>query len=664
VPPGFVLRRFARRNLLATLTTLVFAGVATLVLVQVDRVYYSQAKYEAITPFIEDLRYLAGPGWDGLVQSAGEWQEPRDRGPGWSPEMETRVLETMRARADRFLDDNPMALAVSVLDTQRAVVFEARRPERMKLQNDFGNCLLIRRWERTLTRGQFMGPTRERRRAIAIKFTTPRDNPEVEALTREWRAYAGLILLGLAGTYGLLMWRVILPTRNVLSALDKGSAVGSPFLDKPGTLLEIYYNNLARDATLSVYSTHLRSLAADDAAADPDEIPAIAARLLRELFPVPHSGVVALRRADRDSAWKIDEAGSSLDALDEQTASDARRVPFVEAVVGPGGAERGMVAEAIHETDAHRAILVVPLRGRLAGNSAWWSDVLRAAASEARFAVRIAEQRRRVILQEQSKANISLSRNLGHDLTNIIATMKLDLMTAKSLLDMPSEKVYASEQKQRLFRESLESVLSSTRFLQETVNLYRSFTYLSRPKFERVVLSDLVEDVARLFRLSTSRSIAVRAEADRSLPGIVVEPRLLKLALFNLLSNASDAIKLASSADRPNGEIVLRTGPGRAEGTQQIAVEDSGSGIRDRDGRLLDQTEIDRVFQLGYTTKEQGTGEGLGLSWVSQIVREFHGGELVARNRSEGGASFSIVLSAAVTESFAEGSRDEPGAAQ
>jgi signal transduction histidine kinase len=75
-----------------------------------------------------------------------------------------------------------------------------------------------------------------------------------------------------------------------------------------------------------------------------------------------------------------------------------------------------------------------------------------------------------------------------------------------------------------------------------------------------------------------------------------------------------------------------------------LDVMDTGTGVRDHDGRLLEAKEMDAIFQLGYTTKEQGTGEGLGLNWVFQIVSDFHHGEIVVRNRKESGAIFSLHL--------------------
>ena len=47
-----------------------------------------------------------------------------------------------------------------------------------------------------------------------------------------------------------------------------------------------------------------------------------------------------------------------------------------------------------------------------------------------------------------------------------------------------------------------------------------------------------------------------------------------------------------------------------------------------------------RIFDPFYTTKSVGKGTGLGLSICYGIVKE-HGGEIVARNREEGGATMS-----------------------
>src|SRR5271165_5025415 len=74
-----------------------------------------------------------------------------------------------------------------------------------------------------------------------------------------------------------------------------------------------------------------------------------------------------------------------------------------------------------------------------------------------------------------------------------------------------------------------------------------------------------------------------------------------------------------------------------------VEFDDSGPGIKDPS----------RIFDPFYTTKSLGKGTGLGLSICYGIVKEHHG-EIVARNRSEGGAIIEVRLPAGEKPALAE----------
>lgn len=109
-------------------------------------------------------------------------------------------------------------------------------------------------------------------------------------------------------------------------------------------------------------------------------------------------------------------------------------------------------------------------------------------------------------------------------------------------------------------------------------------------------------------------------------PVMIMGDRMrLEQVIINLLRNALDATK---GVKEPAIEIILATGD-----QVSLTVRDNGQGIED----------LDELFEPFYTTKQPGDGVGLGLAISSGIVNEL-GGRLTARNASDGGAVFEVVL--------------------
>jgi two-component system, OmpR family, phosphate regulon sensor histidine kinase PhoR len=84
----------------------------------------------------------------------------------------------------------------------------------------------------------------------------------------------------------------------------------------------------------------------------------------------------------------------------------------------------------------------------------------------------------------------------------------------------------------------------------------------------------------------------------------------------------------------------LRLAAGRDDGTFQFTVADSGPGIPAGD--------LTRVFERFYRvdkSRSRPGGTGLGLAIVKHLV-ELHGGRVIAANRPEGGAVFTVTFPA------------------
>jgi two-component system, sporulation sensor kinase E len=123
-------------------------------------------------------------------------------------------------------------------------------------------------------------------------------------------------------------------------------------------------------------------------------------------------------------------------------------------------------------------------------------------------------------------------------------------------------------------------------------------------------LNSLVRDAAEFLKPELkSRNILLELDLAPGLPVLDVDEDQLKQAFYNIIKNASEAMK-------QGGLLKIRTG---SDGEWvNVTFADTGGGMT--------QETMARVFEPYFTTKK--TGSGLGLMITQRIVRA-HGGEVV-----------------------------------
>jgi signal transduction histidine kinase len=151
------------------------------------------------------------------------------------------------------------------------------------------------------------------------------------------------------------------------------------------------------------------------------------------------------------------------------------------------------------------------------------------------------------------------------------------------------------------------------------------FARPAEPRFEVVLLSDILEEVL----LFTNKYISCKGiqffdQISSDLQPLNADSGQLKQVLINLIINAVDAM--------PGGGSLMISAY-KLDDTQQIIVEDTGSGISNE--------SISQIFDPFYSTKPTGTG--LGLSIVCRIL-ENHGGAIRVESNLENGTKFIISL--------------------
>jgi len=164
--------------------------------------------------------------------------------------------------------------------------------------------------------------------------------------------------------------------------------------------------------------------------------------------------------------------------------------------------------------------------------------------------------------------------------------------------------------------------------LRELLQFVRPAERKSQP----LDLNTVLRGVLRLMsgRLSEA-DIKVEERLAAALPAIPGDPMLLEHVFMNLIGNAIDATP-------QGGTITLTTGtPPDDEDRATVFAE-----IRDT-GRGIAPGQADKIFDLFYTTKAQGTGVGLA---IAKKFTEAHGGRIAVEGRPEEGAVFRVTLPA------------------
>ena len=162
--------------------------------------------------------------------------------------------------------------------------------------------------------------------------------------------------------------------------------------------------------------------------------------------------------------------------------------------------------------------------------------------------------------------------------------------------------------------------------LDQVLQGFLKFTRPEELKLQAVDVGTLASEVSELVE-AEARKTGVRVSVDgpADLPRIHVDPGMMRQALLNLAINACQAM--------PQGGTLRIACALAPDDRVQIDVIDTGIGIKPED--------LNRIFDLYFTTKEQGSG--IGLSLVYRIV-QMHDGEVEVESAPGRGTTFRLLM--------------------
>jgi signal transduction histidine kinase len=222
-----------------------------------------------------------------------------------------------------------------------------------------------------------------------------------------------------------------------------------------------------------------------------------------------------------------------------------------------------------------------------------------------------------------------LAAGLAHEIKNPLSTMAINL----ALLEEEWGRAAGSRgesgpeptAREKRCLKRVQSLQREVRRLETIVEDFLRYARGGEVNRSPQDLCALVREVLDFVDLEDSRQ-GIRHHVDLpvGLPLVMLDPGAFKQALVNLFLNARQAMPLG-------GELIVRV---RRQGNfVELSITDTGTGMR--------QAELERCFEVYFSTKKGGTG--LGLATTRRIVEE-HGGTITVVSELDRGTSFSIVL--------------------
>jgi two-component system, NtrC family, sensor kinase len=219
---------------------------------------------------------------------------------------------------------------------------------------------------------------------------------------------------------------------------------------------------------------------------------------------------------------------------------------------------------------------------------------------------------RRVRHSQKLEALGRLVGGVAHEINNPLTVVLANLSHLKEEL-----KAVASGGDARI--QSLVDITVETKAgakrIQQIVSSLRAFSQTEQPRAEDVDLRATMEFALRMAGAYFPASLQVTSHCDDSLPAVTGSPGQLLQVFLNLIINAAQAMALVSESRRKL-EVSIRRG---SDERVVVTVADQGVGISPQD--------LPKVFDPFFTTRDVGSGTGLGLSVCHGFIEEL-GGEI------------------------------------
>ena len=208
---------------------------------------------------------------------------------------------------------------------------------------------------------------------------------------------------------------------------------------------------------------------------------------------------------------------------------------------------------------------------------------------------------------------------MAHEIRNPLSSVLLNLELLEDEIDGYSDADTVEA------RDLLGAVLTQIRRVEGTIRDYLEIARIPKVTLALADVNSVVrEQVGFMGPEIEQASIAITMDLSDAAPSVNLDTEQFSNVILNLLKNSMEAMP-------DGGGLFISTGA--LDASVIVHVRDTGAG--------MEPEQCEQVFQLLYTTKEEGLG--MGLAYVQQVVRD-HMGDISCVSEPGRGTTFTIEL--------------------
>ena len=229
------------------------------------------------------------------------------------------------------------------------------------------------------------------------------------------------------------------------------------------------------------------------------------------------------------------------------------------------------------------------------------------------------EYRQRQLKEFDKLASLGkVAAGVAHEINNPLDSLQSCLARVKKSLNDRKD-----------LNEYLEWMRLSIHRIDIVVKRLLDFAKPHKPVLKPIEISDIIDEVLSLIDYKAKKTDVIIQKEFTDSVTVNGDRHLLQEVFFNLAINAVESM--------PDGGTLKFKGYHDSNKAICIEVEDTGTGIK--------ESELNKVFEPFYTTKEDTGGTGLGLSICLDIIKQ-HDGTIEVKSSKGKGTTFLISLPA------------------